>query len=65
MTNAFDTSGPSKFVKELERDAANSRKGSMMVEKLRAQGKEPMRIDLVGSDNVLRNYDLVYKKKKK
>ena len=41
MTNAFDTSGPSKIGKELEHNARNSRKGAKMVEKLRADGKEP------------------------
>ena len=46
MTNAFDYSGPSKFTKELERDAKNSRKGAKMVETLRQQGKEPMYIGL-------------------
>lgn len=46
MTNAFDYSGPSRFSKELERNAQNSRKGAKMVEKLRAQGKEPMAINL-------------------
>ncbi len=46
MTNAFDTSGSSKIGKELEHNARNSRKGAKMVEKLRADGKEPMYIGL-------------------
>jgi len=46
MKNAFDTSGPSLFGKTLERDAKNRRKGAKMVETLRAQGKEPMSINL-------------------
>ena len=50
MTNPFDwRSTKSTIGKELERSAANRRQASETVEMLRAQGKEPMAINLTNS----------------
>lgn len=46
MKNAFDIGSSSSIAKELERNAKHQRTASKNVERMRAQGKEPMYIAL-------------------
>ena len=52
MKNAFDYSGESAFTRSLRIESQQQKKASENVERMRRQGKEPMRIELGRTDKI-------------